>query len=76
MVSDQIQKSNFASNLRHLIDFWRLFMMANVINFIGTPSGRPSLTFRQSQLLAVQAFRDELGPQDALLVPADGFQIA
>ena len=62
MFSDQIQKSNFASNLRRLIDFWRLFMMANVINFIDTPSGRPSLTFRKSQLLAVQAFRNELGP--------------
>jgi len=43
-------------------------MMANVINSIDTSSGRPSLTFRQSQLLAVQAFRDELGPQDALLL--------
>jgi len=61
MFSDQIQKSNFASNLRRLIDFWRLFMMANVINLIDTPSGRPSLTFRKSQLLAVQAFRDEWG---------------
>jgi hypothetical protein len=43
-------------------------MMANVINFFDTSIGCPSLTFRQSQLLAVQAFRDELGPQDALLM--------
>jgi hypothetical protein len=46
----------------------RLFMMSQVFNSFDTSSGRPSLTFRQSQLLAVQAFRDELGPQDALLL--------
>jgi hypothetical protein len=51
-------------------------MMANVINFIDTSSGCPSLTFRKSQLLAVQAFRDELGSQDALLLQVAWFQIS
>jgi len=51
-------------------------MMANVINSIDTSSGRPSLTFRKSQLLAVQAFRDELGSQDALLLQVAWFQIS
>jgi hypothetical protein len=39
-----------------------LFMMCKVINFIDNSSDRPSITFRKSQLLAVQAFRYELGP--------------
>ena len=43
-------------------------MMRQVFNPIDNSSDRPSITFRKSQLLAVQAFRDELGPQDALLL--------
>jgi hypothetical protein len=38
-----------------------LFMMRQLFNRIHNPSDRPSITFRKSQLLAVQAFRNELG---------------
>ena len=51
-------------------------MMSQVFNSNDYSSGRPSLTFRQSQLLAVQAFRDELGPQDALLLQVAWLQIS
>ena len=36
-------------------------MMRQLFNRIHNPSDRPSITFRKSQLLAVQAFRYELG---------------
>ncbi len=51
-------------------------MMRQVFNPIANSSDRPSITFRKSQLLAVQAFRNKLGSQNALLLQVTWFQIS
>ena len=51
-----------------ILNDFQNFYYHPLIHSTDTSRGHPSLTSRKSQLLAVQAFRDELGPQDALLM--------